>query len=70
LLDGLRETDFVYYVHSYYAELGTSTIATSNYILEYSAVIQKENFYGVQFHAEKSAAVGDKILSNFLNIKV
>ncbi len=50
-------------------ELGKETIATTNYILPYSAVIKKDNFYGVQFHTEKSATVGDKILLNFLKIK-
>lgn len=66
LFSGLDENAFVYYVHSYYAELCNETIARSNYILPYSAVVQKNNFYGVQFHTEKSAAVGDKILTNFL----
>ena len=69
LFDGVKENSFVYYVHSYYAELGSETIATTDYIAPYSAVIQKENFYGVQFHTEKSAEVGDKILLNFLNFK-
>ena len=69
LFEGVKENDFVYYVHSYYAELGEDTIATTDYILPYSAVVQKNNFYGVQFHTEKSAGVGDRILSNFLKIK-
>jgi glutamine amidotransferase len=69
LFKGLNENAFVYYVHSYYAAYGKETVATTDYIQQYSAVIQKDNFYGVQFHAEKSAAVGDKILLNFLNIK-
>ena len=56
----LNENSFVYYVHSYYAEHGKETIATTDYILPYSAVIQKDNFYGVQFHTEKSAEVGDR----------
>ncbi|MEP6616475.1 MAG: imidazole glycerol phosphate synthase subunit HisH [Ginsengibacter sp.] len=59
---------YVYYVHSYYAELGKETAATTHYMFPYTAVAQKNNFYGVQFHAEKSAAVGEKILFNFLNI--
>jgi len=66
LLDGVKENTFVYYVHSYYAEYGNETVATTDYIIPYSAVIQKNNFYGVQFHAEKSAEVGDRILMNFL----
>ncbi len=68
LFDGVKENAFVYYVHSYYAELGKETIATTDYISPYSAVIQKNNFYGVQFHTEKSAEVGDRILLNFLNL--
>lgn len=69
LFEGLTENSFVYFVHSYYAELGDETAATAEYIFPYSAVIQQNNFYGVQFHAEKSATVGDKILLNFLNLK-
>ena len=69
LFDNIKENAFVYYVHSYYAEFGKETVATTDYILEYSAVIQKNNFYGVQFHSEKSAETGDKILLNFLNLK-
>lgn len=69
LFDGVQEDSFVYYVHSYYAEMGTETIATTDYIFPYSAVIQKDNFYGVQFHTEKSAEVGDRILLNFLKMK-
>lgn len=68
LFEGVKENDFVYYVHSYYAELGKETIATTDYILPYSAVIKKDNFFGVQFHTEKSAAIGDKILLNFLKL--
>jgi glutamine amidotransferase len=55
-------------VHGYYAALGPDTIATTNYILPYSAALHKNNFYGVQFHPEKSATVGEKILQNFLDI--
>lgn len=66
LFSGVKENSFVYYVHSYYAELSPQTIATTDYILPYSAAIQKDNFYGVQFHAEKSADVGSQIISNFL----
>jgi glutamine amidotransferase len=68
LFEGVKENSFVYYVHSYYAEAGDETVATTDYILPYSAVIQKDNFYGVQFHTEKSAEVGDKILLNFLKM--
>ncbi|MFY8004139.1 MAG: imidazole glycerol phosphate synthase subunit HisH [Chitinophagaceae bacterium] len=68
LFDGLNDNSFVYYVHSYYVPLGSYTIATTNYVQPYSAAIQKNNFYGVQFHAEKSAAVGEQILQNFLKL--
>ncbi len=68
LFEGVKENSFVYYVHSYYAEFGKETIAVSDYIFAYSAAIQKDNFYGVQFHTEKSAEVGDRILLNFLNL--
>ena len=66
LFEGVKENAFVYYVHSFYAEHGNETIATTEYILPYSAVIRKDNFYGVQFHTEKSAEVGDRILLNVL----
>ena len=69
LFEGVNENSYVYYVHSYYAELGKETIASSDYIFTYSGVIQKNNFYGVQFHTEKSSEVGDRILLNFLNLK-
>lgn len=68
LLENVHPDAYVYYVHSYYATLGKETVATTDYIIPYSAVIQKDNFYGVQFHTEKSAEVGEKILLNFLNI--
>ena len=68
LMKGVADESYVYYVHSYYAELTEQTIATTDYVLPYSAAIQKNNFYGVQFHTEKSAEAGEKILSNFLKI--
>lgn len=68
LFKGLPANAYCYYVHGYYAALGPDTIATTNYILPYSAALHKNNFYGVQFHPEKSAAVGEKILQNFLDI--
>jgi glutamine amidotransferase len=68
LLKGIVENSFVYFVHSFYVESGTETIATCDYGLNFSAAIQHENFYAVQFHAEKSGAVGAKILENFLKI--
>jgi glutamine amidotransferase len=66
LFDGVTMTDNVYFVHSYYAELSENTIAQCDYILAFSAALQKENFYAVQFHTEKSGTVGEQILKNFL----
>ncbi|MEX1202683.1 MAG: imidazole glycerol phosphate synthase subunit HisH [Ferruginibacter sp.] len=66
LLQGIPENSYVYYVHSYYAALCENTVAKTCYTLPYSAILQKDNFYGVQFHTEKSASTGDAILSNFL----
>jgi len=69
LMKGIKEDSYVYFVHSYYAELSDETIATTDYIHTYSSAMHKDNFYGVQFHTEKSAEVGERILSNFLKIK-
>jgi glutamine amidotransferase len=67
LMEGLSEESFVYFVHSYYADVCDETIASTEYINPFSAALHKNNFYGVQFHAEKSAVIGERILSNFLN---
>jgi imidazole glycerol-phosphate synthase subunit HisH len=66
LFKDVAEHSYIYYVHSYYAEMNPYCIATSNYGLEYAGAVQKDNFYGVQFHTEKSAKVGDQILKNFI----
>jgi glutamine amidotransferase len=66
LFTDVKEKSYIYYVHSYYAEMSQWTIATSEYGLEYSAALHKDNFYGVQFHTEKSARVGEQILRNFI----
>lgn len=66
LFKGLGEKDYVYFVHSYYCELCENTIAEADYILPYSAALQKDNFYATQFHPEKSGAVGHKIIENFI----
>jgi glutamine amidotransferase len=68
LFNGIEDKSFIYNVHSYYAEDSEYTIATCNYGVEYAAAIKKDNFYGVQFHTEKSATVGDQILKNFLKL--
>ena len=62
------ENQYVYFVHSYYASIGEHTAATSNYILPFSAALQKNNFYATQFHPEKSGTLGAKILGNFLKL--
>jgi glutamine amidotransferase len=69
LFKGIAENSFTYFVHGYYAGMGSNTIATTNYIQEYSSALQKNNFYGVQFHPEKSAVVGEQIIQNFLALK-
>lgn len=68
LLNGLKPGDDLYYVHSYYAELNSNTTAVCNYILPFSAVMQRDNFYAVQFHPEKSAEAGALLLKNFLEL--
>ncbi len=64
----VQENSDVYYVHSYYCELSNFTIAKTDYILEFSAALNKDNFYATQFHPEKSAGIGEQILKNFLEI--
>jgi imidazole glycerol-phosphate synthase subunit HisH len=68
LFDGLPPEPYVYYVHSYYAELCPQTIAQTNYTVPFSAALGQANFYGVQFHPEKSGVAGEYILSNFLKL--
>ena len=60
------EQQYVYFVHSYYASVGEHTAATCNYIVPFSAALQKDNFYATQFHPEKSGSFGSEILRNFL----
>ncbi|MDR0196509.1 MAG: imidazole glycerol phosphate synthase subunit HisH [Myroides sp.] len=68
LFKGIKVTDDFYFVHSYYATLNESTIAINNYIVPFSAALQKGNFYAVQFHPEKSGRVGELLLKNFLEL--
>ena len=69
LFTSVPENSFAYFVHGYFAALGKHTIATSNYIQDYSSALHKDNFYGVQFHPEKSAKVGEQIIQNFLALQ-
>ncbi len=68
LFKGLTIDDDLYYVHSYYPEISSCTLAICEYILPFSAAMQKGNFYATQFHPEKSAETGEKILRNFLEL--
>ena len=68
LFKGIPDKSYIYLVHSFYAPKGKETIATSEYGLKYSAALQKDNFYVVQFHPEKSSDVGSAILNNFLTV--
>lgn len=68
LFNGVKDNSYVYFVHSFYAELSEYTAAVTDYILPYSSSIHKDNFYAVQFHAEKSSEVGSQILKNFIEV--
>ena len=68
LMQGNLENKYVYFVHSYYAELCDATIATTHYTQAYSSALHKDNFYATQFHPEKSGDVGEVILKNFINL--
>jgi imidazole glycerol-phosphate synthase subunit HisH len=68
LFTGVEEGSYIYNVHSYYAEDNPYTIAHCNYGLEYAAGVKKDNFYGLQFHTEKSADTGDRIIKNFIEL--
>ncbi len=68
IMEGI-EGKYVYFVHSYYVPLCSNTIATADYILPYSAAMQRDNFYACQFHPEKSGSVGEQIIRNFLELK-
>ena len=70
LFTGIKEKEFMYLVHSFYAENCAEAIATTDYEIEYASALQKDNFYGTQFHPEKSGVAGEQILKNFLELKV
>lgn len=67
LFTGIADEAYVYFVHSYYATLGGDTVSVTEYGEQFSAALARDNFFAVQFHPEKSAAVGQKILENFLS---
>lgn len=68
IFEGLSDKDYMYLVHSYYAEENQNSIATTDYDISYASALQKDNFYGVQFHPEKSGKSGERILQNFLSL--
>ncbi|HEX2934335.1 MAG TPA: imidazole glycerol phosphate synthase subunit HisH, partial [Bacteroidales bacterium] len=68
LFDASLESQYVYFVHSYYAAIGPHTAATTSYTQSFSAALHKDNFYATQFHPEKSGTVGGKILENFIKL--
>jgi imidazole glycerol-phosphate synthase subunit HisH len=68
LLKGIAENEYMYFVHSYYAPVCEFTSAVCNYIVPFSAGLQKGNFHAFQFHPEKSGTAGQKIISNFLDL--
>lgn len=69
LLDGIGSSDYVYFVHSYAAPVTDATLATTEYGQRFTSVVRKGNFRGVQFHPERSATVGARLLSNFLALR-
>jgi glutamine amidotransferase len=68
LFTDVADGSYCYFVHGYYAALGEHTIATTDYVQPYSSALHKNNFYGVQFHPEKSADAGERILRNFIEL--
>jgi len=69
LFKGINENEYMYLVHSFYAPNCPEAIATTDYEVEYASALHKDNFYGTQFHPEKSGDVGEQILANFLKLK-
>ena len=70
LFKQIGEDDYFYFVHSFYATTGIDTAATCNYLIPFSAALNRNNFYATQFHPEKSGPTGAKLLENFINLKV
>ncbi|HSH67178.1 MAG TPA: imidazole glycerol phosphate synthase subunit HisH, partial [Bacteroidia bacterium] len=68
LFKEVNEGEYLYFVHSYYAELGVNTVAETDYDLVYSSSLQRDNFYATQFHPEKSSDTGKRILENFIKL--
>ena len=68
IFDKVDDDAYVYFVHSYYAELNEYEIAKTNYILPFASAMQKNNFFAVQFHPEKSGKIGEQILKNFVEL--
>ena len=68
LTKNLKDDDYYYFVHSYYVPVCSETIGVSSYPIEFSALVQKDNFFGTQFHPEKSGLSGSKILQNFVSL--
>jgi glutamine amidotransferase len=68
IFSGIEENSDVYFVHSYYCGVAESTISVCDYILPFSASLQKDNFFAVQFHPEKSGLIGSRILNNFIKL--
>ncbi len=68
IFDHVNENEYMYFVHGYFVEVGSNTISKTNYGIDYSSALKKDNFYGVQFHPEKSGDAGQKILENFLSL--
>jgi len=68
LFKGIKETEHCYFVHSYYAERAEETTATTDYLMSFSAAMEKDNYYATQFHPEKSSKTGQKLLKNFLSL--
>ena len=68
LFKGIENGSYVYFVHSYYTEISDAMISQSEYILPFASALQKENYYAVQFHPEKSGKIGAQILRNFLDL--